>query len=186
MTLSLGRFVRPSGISCTKDCRLTLESTPKQCHWPKIMGDVGQHSQFFACLCCSPDTLWAINLNGIPKYRIYVKYQIIHLTHISRAAVYNWRAVFCIVIGSCLHCKIWQEIMQIQQTKHVLRTMWYIKVSCELVFLEQLRKYSKLLPICGIYTEKFWEILQTNIELYTCKQDCSLIGPVCPTDDTKY
>ena len=121
MTLSLGRFVRPSGISCTKDCRLTLESTPKQCHWPKIMGDVGQHSQFFACLCCSPDTLWAINLNGIPKYRIYVKYQIIHLTHISRAAVYNWRAVFCIVIGSCLHCKIWQEIMQIQQNMCCVR-----------------------------------------------------------------
>ena len=84
--------------------------------------------------------------------------------------------------GSVLHCNWQLSALQnlarnhANSTKHVLRTMWYIKVSCELVFLEQLRKYSKLLPICGIYTEKFWEILQTNIELYTCKQDlCALL-----------
>ena len=166
MTLSLGRFVRPSGISCTKDCRLTLESTPKQCHWPKIMGDVGQRSQFFACLCCSPDTLWAINS------------KIQNLRQISNHPLDPYFKGCCLQLkGSVLHCNWQLSALQnlarnhANSTKHVLRTMWYIKVSCELVFLEQLRKYSKLLPICGIYTEKFWEILQTNIELYTCKQD---------------
>ena len=146
----------PSGISCSiKNCRITLRIVHSQA--TSSTQKSGWRGTILCMFMLQPWNLMSNEFGWNSKIQ--------NLRQISNHPLDPYFKDCCLQVkGSILHCNCQLSASQnlarnhANSTKHVLRTMWYIKVSCESVFLERLSKYSNVYQSAVFNMEKFWEV----------------------------